>query len=354
MARTTQCRPHNVESLMKIVLELSEAKNSAMRNCEKHIKLLEAMKSEYFGLKSALTNLMNLVTAKDKLISAKEPKDDSDVEDVGELQEKLIEKSESMISSLKKKHGTLLYLENLDKISNGSDPGDRDPCPVCFSNLEAKWCVLECGHSYCIDCIKTLLKQGKDVTCPTCREVTPGSEIGYVDVTRKVQSQKSVRYSTKISAIVDTLLSLRESDPDVKVLIFSTWDVVLTVLKKALDENYISHRRLPGENPEKNLQDFKNPGLKVTALLFPISYGVTGLNLTEANHLFFIEPTVNMAEEQQAIGRIHRMGQTKETFVHRFFMSGTIEEKIHEAVKDTKYMPTYSTLEDVQKFYDTE
>lgn len=53
------------------------------------------------------------------------------------------------------------------------------------------------------------------------------------------------------------------------------------------------------------------------ALLLPIRTGANGLNLIEATHIIFVEPIMNPGEELQAIGRIHRIGQTKPTFVHR-------------------------------------
>lgn len=54
---------------------------------------------------------------------------------------------------------------------------------------------------------------------------------------------------------------------------------------------------------------FKTDSTQV--LLMPLDVASAGLNLTEANHVLLVEPIPNLATEQQAIGRIHRLG-------HRF------------------------------------
>jgi hypothetical protein len=48
----------------------------------------------------------------------------------------------------------------------------------------------------------------------------------------------------------------------------------------------------------------------------------------EAQHVLLAEPLLESQVEAQAIGRVHRMSQTRPTFVHRFMMRGTIEEAI--------------------------
>ena len=57
------------------------------------------------------------------------------------------------------------------------------------------------------------------------------------------------------------------------------------------------------------------------------------INLIQANHVILVEPIMNLSAEHQAIGRIHRIGQLKPTFVHRFLVSGTIEERLYNMLK---------------------
>jgi SNF2 family DNA or RNA helicase len=56
--------------------------------------------------------------------------------------------------------------------------------------------------------------------------------------------------------------------------------------------------------------------------------GGTGLNLTGADYVIHFDPWWNPAVEQQAIDRVHRIGQTKPVFSYKLITTGTVEQKI--------------------------
>lgn len=116
--------------------------------------------------------------------------------------------------------------------------------------------------------------------------------------------------SSKIEEIVKTIVALIKEDDKVKIVLFSNWCTPLDALKDALMANNIKFRNQL-KNFHLTISEFKNPDLNVTCLLLPLSYGSNGLNLVEATHVFLIDSILNPGEELQAIGRVHRIGQTR-------------------------------------------
>lgn len=81
----------------------------------------------------------------------------------------------------------------------------------------------------------------------------------------------------------------------------------------------------------KALRDFqKDP--PTTIFLLSMRAGSVGINLTQANRVFILEPCLNPALEMQAIGRVYRLGQKRKVEVTRFVVNNTIETKIVETV----------------------
>ena len=69
--------------------------------------------------------------------------------------------------------------------------------------------------------------------------------------------------------------------------------------------------------------------------LISLKAGGFGLNLTEADYCFLLDPWWNPAAESQAVDRAHRIGQTRNVMVYRMVAKNTIEEKVM-ALKEKK------------------
>ena len=67
--------------------------------------------------------------------------------------------------------------------------------------------------------------------------------------------------------------------------------------------------------------------------ILSLKAGGTGLNLTRANHVFHYDRWWNPAVENQATDRVHRIGQTRGVFVHKFICSGTLESRIDALIE---------------------
>jgi superfamily II DNA or RNA helicase len=64
--------------------------------------------------------------------------------------------------------------------------------------------------------------------------------------------------------------------------------------------------------------------------------GAVGINLTQANRVFIMEPCFNPALEAQAVGRVHRLGQTRNVEIIRLIMENSVESRMVQML-DKKY-----------------
>lgn len=133
-----------------------------------------------------------------------------------------------------------------------------------------------------------------------------------------------------MSALVHEVLTLPDND---KCAIFSYWTATLEVIGQALkDVGVVACQfdgRLSRAKRNQTLHSFStDPNTRV--LLISITCGGTGLDLTCANHAFLVEPQWNPQLEEQAMARVHRLGQTKPVRLVRFIVKDTWEEKIRQ------------------------
>jgi SNF2 family DNA or RNA helicase len=114
-----------------------------------------------------------------------------------------------------------------------------------------------------------------------------------------------------------------------KVLIFSSFVKSLKIIAQVFDEKGWKYAMLTGKTEKREEAiDYFNREKDVNAFLISLKAGGVGLNLTEADYVFIIDPWWNPAAEMQAVSRAHRIGQNKKVMAYRFISSGSIEEKI--------------------------
>jgi|TARA_R110000737_G_scaffold342281_1_gene366979 SNF2 family DNA or RNA helicase len=114
-----------------------------------------------------------------------------------------------------------------------------------------------------------------------------------------------------------------------KILVFSQFVTMLDLIRRELDKAEISHEYLTGKskNREEIVHRFQNDD-EVRVFLISLKAGGTGLNLTEADYVYIVDPWWNPAVENQAIDRCYRIGQKKNVVAVRLICPNTLEEKI--------------------------
>ena len=264
-----------------------------------------------------------------------------------------------------------------DSISTGSDVNAnataraRAVAPI----VEPVVC-LPCAHSFHRGCVKRWLQLHR--ACPICKSVAVLDSCVTVDTTdrrssvspRKVSHPSSSsgainvdsdsagaeeapeqglgllmgdggdvevkgQWGCKIDALVHDLLRLllksgSTGDGD-KAIVFSQWPEMIDIVGEALTANNILFSICVNRGKDfedgGTLERFKSD-IDIRVLLMPLHLGAEGLDLIQASHIFLLEPLLNPALESQAVNRIHRIGQSKKTHVHKFAVKDTVEELI--------------------------
>ncbi|MHA4895588.1 DEAD/DEAH box helicase [Pedobacter sp. PWIIR3] len=141
---------------------------------------------------------------------------------------------------------------------------------------------------------------------------------------------KDDKYYGNLSAKMDTLMEQIESkSPNHKILVFSQFVTMLDLIRAELELREIGFEYLTGQTTTraKVVESFQtNPQKRV--FLISLKAGGTGLNLTQADYVYLVDPWWNPAVENQAIDRAYRIGQQKNVVAVRLICPDTVEEKI--------------------------
>jgi superfamily II DNA or RNA helicase len=141
-----------------------------------------------------------------------------------------------------------------------------------------------------------------------------------------VDEQYAAVPSSKLDALFEQLEDVLAEGH--RTLIFSQFTTFLKKAADRLDARGVPYAYLDGSTRRRAsvINGFKNGDAPV--FLISLKAGGFGLNLTEADYVFLLDPWWNPATESQAVDRTHRIGQNKSVMVYRLVATGTIEEKV--------------------------
>ncbi|KAG1896321.1 SNF2 family N-terminal domain-containing protein [Suillus fuscotomentosus] len=238
-------------------------------------------------------------------------------------------------------------LANLD-MSNDAE------CPICLDVMQTPSIIPPCMHQCCKECIisylATCTDKGEVPRCPTCshgpvkeqdlievprssgqgspHQESTGDEKEGTSTSEVFLCRNDFRSSTKLDALVQNLRRIRDQDPYFRAVVFSQFTSFLSLISVVLDRERLSWYRFDGSMDLKKrnaaISEFKQNERKPKVLIVSLKAGGVGLNM---------DCWWNAATENQAIDRVHRIGQEKTVYVKRFIVDHTIEGRILQIQK---------------------
>ncbi|KAJ6627095.1 SNF2 family N-terminal domain-containing protein [Mycena sp. CBHHK59/15] len=242
--------------------------------------------------------------------------------------------------------------------------------------------LTRCQHLFCIECYRNCICPGWPNVSPDTRRSCSECQTGLCpsdaveikpdsgnDSTAKKKAPKREKRqkglplenfhpSTKVKALLGDLVQFSRANPYsgnydsdsievqmvdnqgnqlddgiVKTVVFSQWTSMLDKIEDALEAAGIRYDRLDGtmkrDDRTRAMDALKHdPGCEV--LLVSLKAGGVGLNLTAAQRVYLMDPYWNPAVENQAVDRIHRLGQTRPVTTVKLIIENSIEARLLE------------------------
>jgi SWI/SNF-related matrix-associated actin-dependent regulator of chromatin subfamily A3 len=209
----------------------------------------------------------------------------------------------------------------------------REDCPICLEELHNP-VITACKHVFGRECIeKTIQLQHK---CPMCRaEVADAECLVHPAIEKEAEEDPDLDVETKSSKTeaLMSILTASRRDPKSKVVIFSQWTSFLNIIQHQLTEAGMKYARIDG-SMSAQVRDRAMTALEsdpdTRILLASLSVCSVGLNLVTADTVILADSWWAPAIEDQAVDRVHRLGQTRPCTVWRLIMEDSIEERVLE------------------------
>jgi SWI/SNF-related matrix-associated actin-dependent regulator of chromatin subfamily A3 len=216
----------------------------------------------------------------------------------------------------------------------------REDCPVCLETLHNP-VITACAHVFGYECIERVIQTQH--RCPMCRAeplqietlVRPAAGLGEGTDVLPLDIDTS---SSKTEALL-SILKASHRKPGTKTVIFSQWTTFLDLIQRQLIAHNYTFARIDG-TMGPSARDAALTALETdpncTIMLASLAVCSVGLNLVAANQVILADSWWAPAIEDQAIDRVHRLGQTRPTTVWRLVMDKSIEEKVLDIQADKR------------------
>mmetsp|Transcript_59675 Transcript_59675/g.176827 ORF Transcript_59675/g.176827 Transcript_59675/m.176827 type:complete len:971 (-) Transcript_59675:116-3028(-) len=224
-------------------------------------------------------------------------------------------------------------------------------CAICLEDFpqENASILRTCSHVFCQECIVKVSSMHNH-SCPLCREVFQKSDIvkmsaastaankpeesvpsdGGMSSSCVSASDEELSMSPKVAALLQAITDMKS---DEKAVIFSQFTSFLDIIARALETAGYTFTRIDGKMNAKArikaMRDFNSEEESSPRfILCSLMAAGTGINLTRGNHAFLMDLWWNKSVEDQAMDRIHRIGQKRDVRVIKFVMEGSIETRV--------------------------
>ncbi|KAB5572425.1 helicase-like protein [Coniochaeta sp. 2T2.1] len=201
----------------------------------------------------------------------------------------------------------------------------QDECAVCMEDLKSP-VITHCKHAFCRQCISTVIEYQHK--CPMCRAelsedklVEPAPEFSAKEEEEDIDTDKK---SSKTEALLKILQATLKKEGS-KVIIFSQWTKIDGSMSPNMRDAAI---RALDHDPNTRI------------MLASLAVCSVGLNLVSADTVVLADSWWAPAIEDQAVDRVHRLGQTRETTVWRLIMEDTVEENVLEVQAEKRQLVT--------------
>jgi SNF2 family DNA or RNA helicase len=232
--------------------------------------------------------------------------------------------------------------ENVDYVElEETKEGEEITCSICLGEIDDDFTLLQCGHAYCTICLKAMLAQTSD-KCPQCKFSLKNTTF-YTPRIKKIQNKNFAelikKYGTKIAHLINICKNVIPAD---KTIIYCDSPSLIDNLVMILNENDISAiTPSPSVSIMKTVDEFKK---NKQTLVLSSEFNASGLNIQFAKSIILLQPIRGeyarvRQTENQIIGRLHRIGQTKEVNLIRLIIKNSIESEIlrQNKIIDSEY-----------------